>query len=108
MSNETRRDEGAAPTRRDGESAPARRDGLPAEAPGATRLDAGAPGATRRDGAPQGARRSLFNLPSVFDGRYRIVEPLPTAGAEAELLIVESINDRHRGVVKLYRPGIEP
>ncbi|MFH1604417.1 MAG: serine/threonine-protein kinase [Pseudomonadota bacterium] len=108
MSNKTRRDEGAAPTRRDEAASPTRHDSVPAAVPGATRLDTGAPGVTHRDVASQGPRRSLFNLPSTFDGRYRIVEPLPTAGAEAELLIVESVEAGHRAVAKLYRPGIEP
>lgn len=103
----TRGDEGAAPTRRDEAAAPTRRDDIAAH-PGATRVDSETPGATRRDAAAPAPRRSLFNLPSAFDGRYRIVEPLPTAGAEAELLLVESIQDGQRGVAKLYRPGIEP
>ena len=107
MADETRRDGAPAPTRRDGVAAPA---GTRLDAgAGATHLDGASAASTRRDDtlAPP-ARRSLFNLPDALESRYRIVEPIPTAGAEAELLIVESRADRQRAVAKLYRPGIVP
>lgn len=51
---------------------------------------------------------SLLSLPSKLGEHYRIVHPLPTQGAEAELLLVEA----HRGgptrVAKIYRRGIAP
>ncbi len=98
----------------DSDPAPTRRDETATAPPSATLLDGG-PAATRLDKVPAGTRRadarpvprrSIFNLPQALDARYRIIEPLPTAGAEAELLIVESTENRQRVVAKLYRPGI--
>ncbi|CAK0741100.1 formylglycine-generating enzyme [Gammaproteobacteria bacterium] len=40
--------------------------------------------------------------------RYRILEQLPTQGAEADLLLVEPLPGGERVVVKLYRRGIQP
>jgi len=107
MADETRRDDAPAPTRRDDVAASA---GTRLDAgAGGTRVDDGAAAPTRRDdAAAPSARRSLFNLPDALESRYRIVEPIPTAGAEAELLIVESRADRQRSIAKLYRPGIVP
>ena len=99
MADETRLDTGPAATRRDDAALPA-----------ATRVESGA-SATRVDSGERSVpqpRRSLFNLPGALEARYRIVEPLPTAGAEAELLIVQALQDGQNRVAKLYRPGIQP
>ncbi len=67
-----------------------------------TRLDGPAP--TVRDDAP--LPRTLMQLPSALAGRYRIVQPLPTAGGEADLLLVDA-SDGQRYVAKIYRYGIQ-
>jgi tRNA A-37 threonylcarbamoyl transferase component Bud32 len=51
---------------------------------------------------------SLLNLPPALSGRYRILRPLPTAGAEAELLLVEPAAGGRTLVAKIYRHGIVP
>ena len=80
-----------------------------------TRLDGGgAPrsGATVLDDAEaeQGAGEGLVRLPTALRDRYRIVRRLPTAGAEADLFVVETTEgeSRERRVVKLYRLGVVP
>jgi len=71
-----------------------------------TRLDGPAP--TVRDAAPT-ERASLLSLPAALADRYRVVRHLPTQGAEADLLVVEScIEPGQQAVAKLYRPGIQP
>lgn len=71
-----------------------------------TRLDGPAP--TVRDAAPT-ERASLLSLPAVLADRYRVVRHLPTQGAEADLLVVEScLEPGSLAVAKLYRPGIQP
>lgn len=68
--------------------------------------------ATRRDGPAPTVRdaaeppRTLMRLPSALAGRYRIVQPLPTAGGEADLLLVAA-GDGPRYVAKIYRYGIQ-
>ena len=66
-----------------------------------TRLDGPAP-TVRHEALPP---RTLMQLPSALAGRYRIVRPLPTAGGEADLLLVDA-GDGQRYVAKLYRYGI--
>ncbi|CAK0774156.1 hypothetical protein CCP4SC76_5820002 [Gammaproteobacteria bacterium] len=73
--------------------------------PTATRREE--PTATRRDGAPE-TSSTLLNLPSGLASRYRILEQLPTQGAEADLLLVEPLSGGKRVVIKLYRRGIHP
>jgi serine/threonine protein kinase len=71
--------------------------------PLATRRDV--PDLTVRDDAlpPQ----TLMQLPPTLAARYRIVQPLLTAGGEADLLLVEAVADRQQQyVVKIYRYGI--
>jgi serine/threonine protein kinase len=51
---------------------------------------------------------SLINLPGALRQRYRIVEPMPTRGAEAELLIVQAVDGGAHLVAKIYRHGILP
>lgn len=55
-----------------------------------------------------GPSQSLVSLPAALGAHYRILRPLPTQGAEAELLLVQA----HRGgptrVAKIYRYGIAP
>jgi len=71
-----------------------------------TRLDGPAP--TVRDAAPT-ERASLLSLPAALADRYRVVRHLPTQGAEADLLVVEScLEPGPPAVAKLYRPGIQP
>ncbi len=52
---------------------------------------------------------SLIQLPASLAERWRIVEHLPAGGAEAEILLVESIQaDQPQSILKLYRKGILP
>ncbi|MBZ4193515.1 MAG: protein kinase [Candidatus Contendobacter sp.] len=54
-------------------------------------------------------RPSLLNLPTALTNRYQVLQHLPTRGAEADLLVVESLAEPgQRAVAKLYRPGIPP
>ncbi|MDS4071311.1 MAG: hypothetical protein RKO24_16995 [Candidatus Competibacter sp.] len=70
------------------------------------------PAATRRDGPDLTVRdealppRTLMQLPSALAGRYRIARPMPTAGGEADLLLVDAA-DGQRYVAKIYRYGIQ-
>lgn len=52
--------------------------------------------------------QSLVNLPAALKEHYRIVKPMPTVGAEAELLVVQSHQDGKEFVAKIYRHGILP
>lgn len=52
--------------------------------------------------------QSLVNLPAALKERYRIVKPMPTRGAEAELLIVQAVAGGQNLVAKIYRHGILP
>ena len=67
-----------------------------------TRLDG--PALTVRDDAP--SPRTLMQLPATLAARYRIVQPMPAAGGEADLLLVEALGDGQRYVIKIYRYGI--
>ncbi len=60
--------------------------------------------ATIRDDAP--LPRTLMQLPATLAARYRIVQPLPAAGGEADLLLVEAVVDGQQYVIKIYRYGI--
>jgi tRNA A-37 threonylcarbamoyl transferase component Bud32 len=54
---------------------------------------------------------SLVSLPAALKDRYRIVQPLPTRGAEAELLLVQDTAGGANApirVAKIYRGGIQP
>lgn len=51
---------------------------------------------------------SLVNLPAALKNRYRIIKPMPTRGAEAELLIVQVFTGGPDLVAKIYRHGILP
>lgn len=55
-----------------------------------------------------GESHSLVNLPKALKANYRIVRPLPTQGAEAELLLVEALTGGPIRVAKIYRQGILP
>ncbi|TAN49775.1 MAG: hypothetical protein EPN21_10670 [Methylococcaceae bacterium] len=57
---------------------------------------------------PDDRARSLLNLPEALKHRYRILQPLPTRGAEAELLLVEAVDGGATRVAKIYRHGILP
>ena len=52
--------------------------------------------------------QSLVNLPAALKERYRIIKPMPTRGAEAELLIVQAAAGGNTLVAKIYRHGILP
>ena len=68
-----------------------------------TRLDG--PALTVRDDALPS--QTLMQLPPTLAAKYRIVQPLPTAGGEADLLLVEAVADRQQQyIVKIYRYGI--
>jgi hypothetical protein len=47
-------------------------------------------------------------LPAALAGRFRIVDELPAAGSEADLLIVEDTQGGETCVAKIYRRGIAP
>lgn len=49
-----------------------------------------------------------YTLPSVLREKYRLIEDFPAAGSEADLMLVESLQDGERLVAKLYRKGILP
>lgn len=49
---------------------------------------------------------SLLSLPQALRDRYKILQHLPTLGAEAELLLVEENASAIRRVAKIYRHGI--
>ncbi len=57
---------------------------------------------------PSESLQSLVNLPAALRDRYRIIKPMPTRGAEAELLIVQAISGGPNLVAKIYRHGILP
>lgn len=52
--------------------------------------------------------QSLVNLPAALKDRYRIIKPMPTRGAEAELLLVQALAGGPERVAKIYRHGILP
>ncbi|HZX33508.1 MAG TPA: inactive serine/threonine-protein kinase VRK3 [Rhodocyclaceae bacterium] len=52
--------------------------------------------------------QGLVALPTDLRSRYRILRPLPAAGAEADLLLVESLDGSPVRVAKLYRLGLTP
>lgn len=57
---------------------------------------------------PSASLQSLVNLPAALKERYRIISPMPTRGAEAELLIVQAVAGGANLVAKIYRHGIVP
>lgn len=60
--------------------------------------------------ASSAAGVGLAHLPEAIRARYRVQRRLPTAGAEADLFVVETL-DAPTGelrVVKLYRYGVQP
>lgn len=58
--------------------------------------------------APTESLQSLVILPAALRTRYRIVKPMPTRGAEAELLVVQAFAGGPNLVAKIYRHGILP
>ena len=52
--------------------------------------------------------QSLLSLPQALKDRYRVLQPLPVQGAEAELLLVEAWSGGAPRVAKIYRHGIQP
>lgn len=57
------------------------------------------PGTIQRDARP---------LPSALRDEYQVLEALPAAGAEADLLIVRRVSSGETCIAKLYRKGLEP
>lgn len=57
---------------------------------------------------PSESLQSLVSLPAALKDRYRIIKPMPTRGAEAELLLVQSLAGGPERVAKIYRHGILP
>jgi hypothetical protein len=51
--------------------------------------------------------QSLLSLPSALKNRYRILRPLPTQGAEAELLLVQELEGNAQRIAKIYRHGVQ-
>ena len=51
---------------------------------------------------------SLLSLPSALKAEYQIIQPLPTRGGEAELLLVRAMIGGPARVAKIYRHGIRP
>ncbi len=52
--------------------------------------------------------QSLISLPGKLKDQYRILQPLTTSGAEAELLLVQSVGGGPTLVAKIYRHGVHP
>ncbi len=52
--------------------------------------------------------QSLISLPGKLKDEYRILQPLTTSGAEAELLLVQSLSGGPTFVAKVYRHGVHP
>ena len=52
--------------------------------------------------------QSLISLPGKLKDAYRILQPLTTSGAEAELLLVQSLMGGPTLVAKIYRHGVHP
>ena len=75
-------------------------------------------GATVREGlepsspstTPPQEEQALGWLPGTLVADYRVVEPLPARGGEADLYVVEALDaeDATRRVAKVYRQGIVP
>ncbi len=51
---------------------------------------------------------SLISLPGKLKDAYRILRPLASSGAEAELLLVQSLAGGPTLVAKIYRHGLQP
>ena len=83
-------------------SADARLAATVRDVPDATVRDV--PDATIRDDAL--LPHTLMQLPATLAARYRIMQPMPAAGGEADLLLVEALADRQQYVIKIYRYGI--
>ena len=75
-----------------------------------TRLDQPkADGQTRLDLAPIAIQQSgMRSIPSSLEANYRIIEPIPTQGAEADLFIIEDLIGGGNYVLKLYRLSLKP
>ena len=74
-----------------------------------TRLDPpNVDGKTRLD-RPEGiVTAGNISMPSALISAYVMVEPIPTQGAEADLFIIQSMADKQKYVLKLYRRGLKP
>lgn len=74
-----------------------------------TRLDPPNVGGKTRLDRPEGTvTAGKISMPSALVSTYVMVEPIPTQGAEADLFIVQSISDKQKYVLKLYRRGLKP
>lgn len=54
------------------------------------------------------ASMERYTLPGSLRADYRLLEALPTQGSEADLMLVESVANQEKRIVKLYRKGIRP
>lgn len=57
---------------------------------------------------PEPPRQSLLRLPASLASRYRLLQPLATQGAEAELMLLEPLAGGAPLVAKVYRHGMQP
>lgn len=60
------------------------------------------------EATPPEASMERYALPGALRAEYRLLEALPTQGSEADLMLVESVANREKRIVKLYRKGIRP
>ncbi|MDR2625401.1 MAG: protein kinase [Zoogloeaceae bacterium] len=58
--------------------------------------------------SPRKRARSRVALPAALAERFGVIDELPAAGSEADLLIVEDLRGGEARVVKVYRRGIAP
>lgn len=75
-----------------------------------TRLDPPSSDGKTRIDHPTGSPFFAGNvsIPTALVSKYRLVEAIPTQGAEADLFIIESLEDQQKVVLKLYRRGLKP
>lgn len=102
------------PTRREGDPCGARPtqyeqvpDGSGAPETRRENQPAAGPGSTRREDGPATRVGSRY-LPPVVAARYSHVRDLPTAGAEADLAVLQDRQTERPVVLKFYRAGLAP
>ena len=83
-----------------------------------TRIDSGAgtrldpPNADRKTRIDRQEGSAVYSgtpsIPSALASSYLMVEPITTQGAEADLFVIQSMEDKQKYVLKLYRRGLKP
>jgi serine/threonine protein kinase len=76
-----------------------------------TTIDSSASGnPTKLDISHPSPRVSIggLNLPSALSTTYRMIEAITTQGAEADLFVIQQIENQKNYVLKLYRRGLKP